>query len=577
MPPIWLVARHVAGRLATLGVLVAIALGAHAQVPAATPPPAADASSMSRPEREHPRAAAEGSLMGAPRAEAAAPLVIYNRTIFVFRSTFLGVTPPDRAKVAEERILQVLGRPGRLPTGVEGAPQGAIVRIDGVFAFVVSPADVDALAGETTLGVAQQAARVLDTVIAETREARDIHAMLVATALAALATAICLAAVWGLRRTRRALGRRLLEATAQQAERVQVGGIAVLPEDRVRDWARRALNAAFWLLTLVVVYEWLGYVLRRFPYTRPWGEKLTAFLAGTGRQILEGIAHAIPGLAIALVIFVIARAVARACDAFLRRVQSGNARVGWLDADTALPTRRLVTILVWAFAVVMAYPYLPGSNTEAFKGMSVLIGLMVSLGASSVIAQGASGLILMYTRALRPGDYVRIGEHRGVVVGLSAFATRLRTPEGVELTLPSALVLGSATLNYSRTRRGDGYIAHTKVTIGYDVPWRQVHAMLLEAARRTPGIEPDPPPEVVQDALSDFYVEYCLSCQGSSAMRRPELISALHANVLDVFNEHGVQIMSPNYEADPEIPKVVPKERWFEPPAVKPRQPGTAG
>ncbi len=500
-------------------------------------------------------------------AAAGSPLVIYNRTIFVFRAPFLGVSPAARARIAHERIVDVLDRPGAIATGVEPAPQGAIVRVDGVFGFVVTPADVDALTGETPVEGAQRAAKVLDVVIAETREARDGHAMLVALGLAVLATVICIALLWALGRVRRALGARFLEATARHAERVQVGGVALLQRDRARDWARRGVNALFWALALIVAYQWLGYVLGRFPYTRPWGERLTAFLIDTVRDMVEGIAHALPGLAIALVIFLIARGVARAVDALLQRVQLGQVVVGWLDADTARPTRRLMMIVIWAFALVMAYPYLPGSSTEAFKGMSVLIGLMVSLGASSVIAQGASGLILMYTRTLRPGEFVRIGDHQGVVVELTMFATRIRDGHGVELTLPSALVLGAVTRNYSRPAQGGGVLVEVDVTVGYDVPWRQVHAMLLEAAHRAEGVLDEPPPRVYQSALSDFYVAYQLVCQAVPSEPRPQVLSALHARVQDVFNEHGVQIMSPHYQSDPATEKVVPPQRWFATPA----------
>ncbi len=549
--------------LAASGVLVPAA--PRAQAPMVAPATQADAGGAQADVGTAP-AAAEAA---PARRDATAPLVIFNRTVFVFRSTFLGVEPMERAAIARERILEVLDRPGAVTTSVEPAPQGAIVRVGNVFAFVVAPGDVDAVAGESPMDVGRQAAKALDRVIAETREARDVHALLVAAGLALVATAIGVFLLWILVRARRALGHRMQEATARRVDSMRLGGVEVVPGDHVRQWARRGVNVVFWLLALLVVYEWLGYVLTRFPFTRPWGERLNAFLIGAGQRILEGIAHAIPGLAIALVIFLIARAVARASDAFLRRVQSGQVEVGWLDADTARPTRRLVTIVIWAFALVMAYPYLPGSNTDAFKGMSVLIGLMVSLGASSVIAQGAAGLILMYTRTLRPGEYVQVGEHQGTVVELTMFATRIRTGMGVELTLPSALVLGAVTLNYSRAVRGDGFLVDIDVTIGYDVPWRQVHAMLLEAARQTPGVLNDPPPHVYQTALSDFYVGYHLVCQAIPAETRPraEVISHLHANVQDVFNEHGVQIMSPNYEADPETPKIVPKDRWFAAPA----------
>jgi small-conductance mechanosensitive channel len=231
---------------------------------------------------------------------------------------------------------------------------------------------------------------------------------------------------------------------------------------------------------------------------------------------------------------------------------------------------------VWVFALVMAYPYIPGSDSDAFKGLSVLIGLMVSIGGSGIVGQAASGLILMYTRTFRPGEYVRIGDNEGTIVEMGMFTSRIRTGLGEELTLPNALVLGSVTKNYSRAIRGPGFVVDTTVTIGYDTPWRQVHAMLIDAARRTKGVLGEPAPRVFQIGLSDFYVEYRLVCQAIPSEPRPraEVISELHANVQDVFNEHGVQIMSPHYLGDPAEAKVVPEARWYAPPAEPPRTRG---
>jgi small-conductance mechanosensitive channel len=231
----------------------------------------------------------------------------------------------------------------------------------------------------------------------------------------------------------------------------------------------------------------------------------------------------------------------------------------------------------------MAYPYLPGSSTNAFKGLSVLIGLMVSIGGASVVGQALSGLILMYSRPFRIGDYIRVGEHEGTVVELGMYQTRVRTGLGDELVLPNALVLGTVTTNYSRPFVGDGsFLLHASVTIGYGTPWRQVNAMLEEAARRTPGVTGVPAPRVYQTGLADFYVHYRLVAQAMQKEpgARAQAQSLLCQNILDVFNEHGVQIMSPHYLGDPDEAKVVPPSRWFESPARPPQEakpPATPG
>ena len=288
--------------------------------------------------------------------------------------------------------------------------------------------------------------------------------------------------------------------------------------------------------------------------------------------MLAAIADSVPGLLVAIVIFVLAHFASSMARSFFDGVQAGRLSFAWIDADTARPTRRLVAIAIWLFAIAMAYPYLPGAETDAFKGLSVLLGLMVSVGASGIIGQAASGLILMYTRTYRPGEYVRVGDNEGTVVHLGMFTTRVRTGMGEELTLPNSMVLGAVTKNYSRAVQGAGFVVDAVATIGYNAPWRQVHAMLIEAARRTPGVLADPEPRIFQTALSDFYVEYRLVCQAipQGPQPRAEVVSALHANIQDVFNEHGVQIMSPHYLGDPAHAKVVPPAKWYEAPAKPP-------
>jgi small-conductance mechanosensitive channel len=335
----------------------------------------------------------------------------------------------------------------------------------------------------------------------------------------------------------------------------------LLHTERLVSVVRLGVSALWWLVALALAYEWLSYVLRQFPYTRPWGEGLTAYLFGVAGRVAQGVLGALPDLVIALVIFLIARGVIAMFRPFFHRLAANDRQQrGWLDADTAGPTRRLFNIGVWVFAAVMAYPYLPGAQSEAFKGVSLLLGLMVTLGGSSLFGQAASGLVLMYSRTLRVGEYVRINEHEGTITEMGVFITRVRTGLGEELTFPNSLVLGSVSKNYSRAVHGVGYVVDTTVTIGYDTPWRQVESMLIEAARRTPGVLETPAPRVFQTALSDFYPEYRLVCQAVPSEPRPraEVLSTLHANIQDVFNENGVQIMSPHYRGDPAEPKLVP-------------------
>ncbi len=501
---------------------------------------------------------------------AAAELKVANRSLIVFRAVVLGEVPERRKGRAKTVIAEALDSTDELTVSVEPAQQSYLVLLGGRRAFLVAPGDVDHTEFPSTLEAAQAAAQTLRLVVSETQEARSLHSMLRATIAAALATALYVGLLWLVYFIRRRSAEHLPLLMRRHSKTLKVGETEVVDANILYPVVRRALWLVRMLVVLLLSYEWLGFVLSHFPYTRPWGESLNSYLWNVASYLFEGIVGAIPGLGVALAIFFIARGVSAFSQRVLKRLAVPGT-VSWLNRETLKPTTRLTSLAIWLFALAMAYPYLPGANTDAFKGLSVLIGLMVSLGASSVIGQAAAGLILTYTGTMRPGEFVRIGEHEGTVVDLGIFTTRIRTGLGEVLTLPNSMITTCVTKNYSRTVKGSGYIVDTSVTIGYDTPWRQVSAMLLEAARRTDGILDDPTPQVFQTALSDFYPEYRLVAQAIPSQPRPraELLNMLHAHIQDVFNEHAVQIMSPHYYSDPTEPKWVPKEKWFTAPAPK--------
>lgn len=361
------------------------------------------------------------------------------------------------------------------------------------------------------------------------------------------------------------LGRRLRErakrwiqrteaAASQGSVRHLLTGVRI-----VGDWLLRILVA---IALFLVAEEWLRFVLGQFGFTRPWADAMTGWMLDLLRGWGHSIAGALPGLFAAILIFLLARLLTHTVSLTFRGVAEGRFQLFGIDQVLAEPTRKLVNVVIWLFALAMAYPYLPGSDTDAFKGLSVLVGLMVSLGASGIVGQAAGGFTILYSRTMSVGDYVRSGEVEGVVLQIGLFTTRLRTIAGVEVSIPNNVVLGGQLHNFSRHPDGPGMWMETGVTIGYDTPWRQVHRLLLAAASRTPGVAREPAPFVLQTALSDFYVDYRLRVRVDDPLRRFAVLSELHAQIQDAFNAAGVQIMSPNYEADPDRPKLVPREHW---------------
>ncbi|HYQ49073.1 MAG TPA: mechanosensitive ion channel domain-containing protein [Pseudomonas sp.] len=496
-----------------------------------------------------------------------AELVIANRSIFTFNATLLGETPAARVQRATAVIEEALRGTDDLQVTVDKILNSHMVLLGGHRAFIVAPLDLGVNGGDTRLA-AEHAAAELRLVVEETGEARSLRFLLKALGWSALVTLIFVVLIKAANWTRRKLRGRLPQLMRERTRQIRVGQLPLLDMQYVYYLIDRLLWLLYWVVVFLLSYQWLSFVLSQFPYTRPWGESLNVHLLDLLRYLLHGILQAIPGIVVAVTIFFIARGI----SSFSRRMLERMARPGtlkWLTEETLQPTTRLASLAIWLFALVMAYPYLPGSGTDAFKGLSVLLGLMISLGASSVVGQAAAGLILTYSRTLKAGEYVRVGDNEGTVTEVGMFNTTIRTGLGEVLTLPNSMITGSVTRNYSRAVQGQGYIVDTVVTIGYDTPWRQVEAMLVEAAERTEGILAKPRPKVFQTGLSDFYPEYRLVAQAVPSEPRPraELMSLLHANIQDVFNEYGVQIMSPHYLGDPAQEKWVPREKWFTAPA----------
>jgi small-conductance mechanosensitive channel len=368
-----------------------------------------------------------------------------------------------------------------------------------------------------------------------------------------------------------------MEVSESTVARTGLADIHSLRASRVLDFQRGLVTAVTVGLQLVVLYGVVSFVLEQFPYTRPWGESLSGFLLATLRNLALGAMNAMPGLFTVLVILLVARLAARLIRVWFHSVEQGQISSRWIYPETAQPTRRILTTLVWVFAIIVAYPYMPGSETDAFKGVSVFLGLMLTLGSSGLVNQIVSGFTVTYSRALRIGDYVRIGDVEGTVIHLGVLSTKIKTLQLEEVTIPNAVVAAQMTTDYSRFADNEGVFTATSVTIGYDAPWRQVQSLLLLAAERTPGLRREPRPRVFQASLEDFYVKYTLWVSLERQDSRIVTLNALHANIQDLFNEYGVQIMSPNYLSDPSSPKVVARKNWYAAPAGVDEGAGTSG
>jgi small-conductance mechanosensitive channel len=416
-------------------------------------------------------------------------------------------------------------------------------------------------------GVTAQTVARLGEALGEAGRSHTASVLLRASALSLLALVIGVSICWALFRAHRIIAGRLVELAEQKVAAAGIAPLATLRASRLLDVERRLVTAAIVTLDLAVVYAATIFILRQFPYTRPWGESMTGFLLARLQELSVSLIKGLPGLFTVLVIFAVIRFVVRIVRLWFDAVERGQITPRWIYPDTAPPTRRLVTALLWMFAIVVAYPYMPGSQTEAFKGISVFLGLMVTFGSSGLVNQIMSSFMITYSRALRVGDFVKIGDVEGTVTDVGMLSTKIKTLRHEHVTVPNAVVVSQTTTDYTRLGNTDGVYTPTSLTIGYDAPWRQVQALLLRAADRTPGLRSDPKPYVIQAALEDFYVRYTLFVCLEHQETRPFTLDTLHAHIQDLFNEYGVQIMSPNYVLDPASPKIVAKKDWFTAPA----------
>ena len=304
-----------------------------------------------------------------------------------------------------------------------------------------------------------------------------------------------------------------------------------------------------WFFVLVLLYLVLPLVFSIFPFTRGWANMLFGLVWSPLKSAMVSVWDFLPNLFSILVIYFIMKYVIRFVKYIFSEIESENLKLSGFHPDWAQPTFGIVRFLLYAFMFVLIFPKLPGSNSQIFKGVSVFIGVLFSLGSSSAIANMVAGLVITYMRPFKIGDRIKIGEITGDVVEKNMLVTRLRTIKNEEITIPNSSILSGNTTNYSSISTNEGLIVHTTVTIGYDVPWKDIHKALIDGALRTDLIIKEPQPFVLQTSLDDFYVSYQINAYTKDPGKQANIYSELHKNIQDVCNERGLEILSPHYKS----------------------------
>jgi len=495
------------------------------------------------------------------------PVRLGDRTVVYVRQGLGALTAARRAAEISERLQRLADDPRIEPfkVVVEETPASSDLLVGNE--ILVSVLDVDArdFAPATRYQVALSAAQRIEEAVLRYRAERAPVALAIDAAKSGaviLAAGLLLLLFHRIYRKGRQL---VLDSATRQLEKVETKTKRAL---RVQQLSlpllllMRVVQAIVWI---AVLYGALSLALSFFPHTRSAARRIDDFILAPLAQLGFGVLEALPGLVVVVVIFLIARWVIRGNRFLFAQIERKRVQIEGFYPEWARPTQRIVTLVVLVVAVIMAYPYVPGSKSPAFQGIAIFLGLLGSLGATGVVSNLINGLIITYMRSFRIGDLVRIGDTMGVVTESTLIVTRLRTAKNVEISVPNSLVLSGQVINYSVSGKP---LLTTQVTIGYDTPWRQVHAMLLAAAEATKDVESDPQPFVLQTALDDFYVRYELNFSVSELVRLPAIVSELHQRIQDEFNVRGVQIMSPHFVMNPDVPAVVPRERWYTDPAT---------
>jgi small-conductance mechanosensitive channel len=502
-----------------------------------------------------------------------APVTLDGAALFRVRGAS-SLPASARASLIQERLTTVAADAAVSLESIRAADEGSVTRIIAGDTPLMTIVEADA-ALEQLRRVELAAAHVsrIRQAVAEYRAARAPAALRRGAINAIAATIVLLLVEFAVWRLRRWLERLLTRRWQARIHTVGIQSFEVMRAERIWAALRNGLLTLQSIASLAILLVYFAFVLAQAPWTRGSARSMAAFVLAPLQVIGSGIVAHIPSLVFLLVLFYIIRVALRLTRLFFEAVGRGRVTLGGFDPEWAQPTYKIVRLAMVAFGLIVAYPYIPGSQSAAFKGVSLFIGVVFSLGSSAAISNIIAGYMMTYRRAFKVGDRIKVGSAIGDVVEMRLQVTHLRSPKNEEIVVPNSHILASEVLNYSSLARAGGLILHTEVGIGYETPWRQVEAMLLMAAARTDGLQRDPAPFVLEKALADFAVVYELNAYCSNVAAMLELYAELHRQILDVFNEYGVQIMTPAYERDPPDLKIVHEKDWYAAPATRPATP----
>ncbi|WP_298847532.1 mechanosensitive ion channel domain-containing protein [uncultured Ruegeria sp.] len=490
-----------------------------------------------------------------------APVIIDGDMLFFLRGSS-ALPAPERAETVQNSIIEIAeaSESESVDITFEETELGIRIRADGAIVSIVTVADAELDQMELDVLGFLHGQAIEEAILAyranRTDEAR-VSGAIEAIGWTVGFILVIAALLWLYRRIRR----RTLELVQSYLKDVETATAKHVQAEAIAALIRYGLNFVLLVLFFLACYYYLSFVLLSFADTRYFAQLLLTYLTEPVLLIFRGILSYIPNLIMLGLITWVALYIIKGMRVFFEAVEAGSFELGDFEKHWVNPTFNISRVVVILIALVFAVPYIPGSDSAAFQGLTLLVGAMLSLGANSVVSNMLAGLFVIYRRSTSIGDRIQIGDHIGDVVRIKLMETHLKSIKNELISIPNAQLMNSDVVNFSKKTDGSGLLLHTTVGIGYEEPPEKVEAMLIESANRTKGIKAKPEPFVLWTALADYAINYQINGYTTRGSIIPKIRSDLHRNIVAVFNENNVQIMTPSYIGDPPEPKI-PAEDW---------------
>lgn len=478
------------------------------------------------------------------------PVVVASDTLFTLYANRGGYSAVTRADMIVDKVTKIGKSRSSRADSIQILDNEGYIDVMYGNNVIVSITDMDALwEGCSRQELADRYAYVISTKIKALQDEHSFWQIVKRALLFVLVFIIQYVLFKLTNRLFRKLRRKIIRFNQQRLKPVFFHDYELLTKRRIGHILIFFSNIVRYLVLLIQLTISVPILFAIFPQTEKLAVTTFHYIVEPVKMVAKAVVEFIPNLFIILVIYFCIRYIVKGFRFIANEISSEKLKISGFYPDWAKPTFNIIRFLLYAFMIAMIYPYLPGSDSGVFQGISVFVGIIISLGSSTVIGNVIAGMVITYMRPFKLGDRIKLDATVGNVIEKTPFVTRLRTPKNEVVTIPNSFIMSSHTVNYSASARSFGLIIHTTVTIGYDAPWRQVHDLLITAATKTPGVLEDPRPFVLETELQDYYPCYQINAYIKDADDIGQIYSDLHQNIQDTFNEAGVEIMSPHYYA----------------------------